>query len=73
MTLVVRDPETEHVPEGKSLVGQTVAEVDLCNVPGVSLVKIERQITSHHAASTIPNPNRDLVLKCVRSLLAMSF
>ena len=29
MTLVVRNPATDAVPEGKSLVGHTVAEVSL--------------------------------------------
>jgi di/tricarboxylate transporter len=61
VTLVVRDPET--MPGGNPLVGATVAEIDLCNVPGVSLVKIERKVSSHLGASTIPHPNPDRVLR----------
>eukprot|EP00038_Savillea_parva_P002966 m.119506 g.119506 ORF g.119506 m.119506 type:complete len:740 (+) comp11022_c0_seq2:396-2615(+) len=60
VTLVVRDPAD--MPDGNHLVGARVGDIDLCNVPGVSLVKIQRHVSSHHAASTVPRPGNDFVL-----------
>lgn len=61
VTVVVKD--SDDMPGGNPLIGATVAQIDLCNVPGVSLVKIVRSVSSHLGASTIPKPTPDFVLR----------
>ena len=41
----------------------TIADLSICHAPGVTLAKIEREMTSHLSARTIPRPDRSTELR----------